>query len=242
MGNWTRTVFSASIIGVVLASTLIGCHKVGETTVGASSGTQPTNGNANSMVADISGDVSMHLVAAGDDVQIGFLPTAKKGEWHFSISGSKLQGTQRIEVNPGISGAFHLTPGIAQDAGGGRFNITQEDGGTGDQDKKYDPFTYMLYFNTQPGSPSLGHITLIKADKVASQSALLARYHLVGTFQYVAATAPKTPSNSCTHEMLAYVAAHGERLPQYNAALCEAKSVTVSGSFDVVQDFPALAF
>ena len=226
----------------MLVSTLIGCHNVGETTVRATSEKQPTNGNANSIVAEISGDVSMHLVAAGDDVQIGYLATAKKGEGHFSISGSKLQGTQRIEVNSGISGAFHFTPGIAQDAGGGRFSITQEDGGSGDQDNVYDQFTYMLYFNKQPGSPSLGHITLIKADKVASQNALLVRYHLTGTFQYVAAIAPKTPSSACIHEALAYGAAHGERLPQYNASLCNAKSVTVNGSFDVVQDFAASAF
>lgn len=208
----------------------------------ASSEAQPANGNANSLVADVSGDASMHLVATGDDIQIGFLPTATKGEVRFSISGSKLQGTQRIEVNPGISGAFHLTPGGAQDAGGGRLSITQDDGGTGDQDKVYDAFKYMLYFNTEPGTPSLGHITLTKADKLASKNARLVRYHLAGTFQYVAATAPETPSAACVHEALAYGAAHGERHPQYKADICGAKSVKVDGSFDITQDFPAAAF
>lgn len=226
----------------MLAWASIGCHEASETTVAASSEAQPANGTANSLVADVSGDASRHFVATEDDIQIGFLPSAKKGEGRFSIRGSKLQSTQRIEVDAGITGALHLAPGLAQDAGGGRFSITPDDSGTGDEDKVYDVFKYMLYFNTQPGTPSLGHITLTKADKVDSKNARLVRYHLMGTFQYVAAAAPETPSAACIHEALAYRVAHGERRPQYKAEICGAKRVAVSGTFDVTQDFPAAAF
>jgi hypothetical protein len=106
----------------------------------------------------------------------------------------------------------------------------------------YDDLQYWLFYDTQAENRPHGHVTFLKADKVGSSgNPYLVRYHLVGTFDFVAAHAP-SPSGVCLQEALAYLQAHPndpERHPEYNARFCEAKKIAVKGSFDIIQDLPA---
>lgn len=203
---------------------------------GGSTDQSSTTDTPKSLTAEISGDVTQHYVAVNDQVNVAFMPTGTKGEYRFGITATKESGAQTFELGTGLDGSFHFTPGLDQQPGGARFAIVTDNGETA-----YTDMAYSQYFAT-PDDGENAHIILSKVDKLGSKNSGLVRYHLVGTFRFKGGYAPEPMEEACAKEGGMYAGQHGKRNPPFRADLCKAKKVQVSGSFDIVQDFPATAF
>jgi hypothetical protein len=203
---------------------------------GESAGESSTTDTPKSLTAEISGHVTQHYVVVNDQVNVGFMPTRTKGEYRFNIEASKESGAQTFDLGTGIDGSFHFTPGLDQQPGGARFAIITENATTA-----YTDMAYSQYFAT-PDDGENAHIILSKVEKLTSKNSLLVRYHLVGTFHFKGGYAPEPMEEACAKEAGMYAGQHGKRNPPFRADLCKAKQVQVSGSFDIVQDLPAMAF
>ena len=186
-----------------------------------------------SLTADISGDVSQNYAAANDQINVAFLPTDTKGEYSFGINASKESGAQTFNLGTGLDGSFQFTPGLDQQPGGARFAIVTDNGETA-----YTDMGYSQYFAPDGGKDN-AHIVLSKVEKLPSKNTFLVRYHLVGTFRFKGGYAPEPLDEGCAKEAGLYAGQHGKRNPPFRADLCKAKQIQVSGSFDIVQDFPA---
>jgi hypothetical protein len=210
--------------------------EAGTTSSEESTGQSSVTDTPKSLTAEISGDVTQHYVAVNDQVNIGFMPTGTKGEYRFNIEASKESGAQTFDLGTGIDGSFHFTPGLDQQPGGARFAIV-----TDNATIAYTDMAYSQYFAT-PDDGENAHIVLSKVEKLASNNSLLVRYHLAGTFHFKGGYAPEPMEEACAKEAGMYAGQHGKRNPPFRADLCKAKKVQVSGSFDIVQDLPAMAF
>ena len=202
-----------------------------------SANSNATTDTPKSLTADISGDVSQHLVAANDEVQVAFLPRGTKGAFSFGIGAIKESGAQTFELTSGLDGNFHFTPGADQQPSGAQFSIVTDNGKV-----DYTDMAYPQYFATPDEGKDNAHIVLSKVEKLPSKNALAVRYHLVGTFRFKGAYIPRPMDEACAHEAGMYAGQHGKRNPPFRADLCKAKQIQVNGSFDIVQDFIASAF
>lgn len=181
--------------------------------------------------ARVSGDDVATLDCHGtDEIGIGYLPGPPGGQGGVFNVSCQMQVEGR---------ALGVTIGSAAPT----FASHEELKGTGgfsDGVHGYDSVTNTTYYDDSPdGSESVAHLQLSKVVQLKARNRFLQRYHLIGTFDFVAAYAPERPSAACQQEAAA-AAATGRRrppMPPFNPAVCGARQVQVTGSFDIVQDF-----
>jgi hypothetical protein len=182
-----------------------------------------------SITADISGDYSEHFSAKQVNIGISAVGSIKQGTAVFTIVAINEGPTQTTDFTPGfIVGFPGFAVGMRQDTVAAFVKHVQ-----GNSTTNYYEGFYYPYYQTQANTDPVSHVTFSKADKLPSTSPLVVRYHLVGTFDFLAAYAPEPPSSACAQE----AQAHSGRNPMYRADLCGAKKIVVKGNFDITQDF-----
>jgi len=231
----TRPFFLLLLLGLTCT---IGCKHAPAPAGTSETGAEQTvsSDSPNSVTAEISGDDTEHFSAKGDAVKVGLLGSIRERTARFSISASNEGQGQSTELSTGFVIPFQIAVGRPQNAGGASMVLVREGSKT-----EYSEPTFRLFYDTEKEPHPIAHLTLSKAEQLPSGNPMVVRYHLVGTFDYQAAYAP-SPDTACAREAIHYVAAHGRRYPKFKADLCQAKKITVKGSFDIKHDLPSSTF
>lgn len=181
-----------------------------------------------SMRVTLSGAESLLLECEGDDVGVGFLGNAPAGM--FSLECFHEVGGRLYDFSVGpLNVSF--APG-AEFTGSSVLEVETLD--TSTPIVSYDSMAHVLFFDaTADGSESSSHLRFTRVEELPSEHPQLARYHLVGGFDFRLSSSPEEPSDACIREAQENAGRH----PAYDAELCGAEKVEGQGSFDIVQDF-----
>jgi hypothetical protein len=187
--------------------------------------------SSNVVHASFSGDINRAVTFRGDDVEIGYIPSEHGAL--FSIGGTQTNGGEVTSVALGPMMGIELKPGPARSQDsflhGGMITSGKEDNPDDYSSAGFDLF----YATTADGSDGQSTLVFDKVEKEPSSSPMLTRYHLVGRFTVHTGHPPEPLSKACAHDAVMAVANDSNRLPRYNAKLCNAKRADVTADFDV---------
>lgn len=197
----------------------------------------PIDSSANVLRARFSGDIDRQVTYRGEEVGIGYIPTAQ-GDY-FSLGGERRHDGRVLSVTLGPLMGIALRPGPVpqQDSllHGGMVGA----GDAGHPDSYSSAGFDMFYDTSSDGSGGASTLVFTKVDKERSDQPLLVRYHLVGHFEVHTGYVPDELSQACLREAVMASSGGVERHPMYNAQLCGARRADVRARFDVRVELPA---
>ncbi|NLR67504.1 hypothetical protein HGH92_24580 [Chitinophaga varians] len=203
----------------LLACTMAACSKSDKET---SKDADPAD--LNSISVSIEGEFNQKIEARGRDVEVALLKFTKTSLEGFGVGGfiPDGNGSMKTEATTGLM-KLQLQAG-AEQTGTATGSVTVK---SGNNQTQYAGQSYFLYYDTDVNAAnSKVYLTLTEVKDTAN---LL---KLRGQFRYNAAYGPDKQSDDCIKEALA----NSGRLPMYNADLCGAKKVKVSGTFTIYLD------
>ncbi|MBC8081799.1 MAG: hypothetical protein H7Z21_01185 [Hymenobacter sp.] len=183
------------------------------------------------------------LTGTGEQVQIG----------GFGVTGDTMslaldldidQDGQQLAVTTGLTklpirkGSYRF-PDLASDGyGGGGYKVRN---GDGDLLKDFSEANYLVFYAQKAKDPATRLlISFSEIEKLPASLPDFVRIKMKGAFRFKAAHVPYVSGNlseACIQEAYLHSLKHGRRYPQYNASICGAEKVDVSGTFEVTQDF-----
>lgn len=178
----------------------------------------------NSVSITIEGEVNQKIDASGKDVEVALLKFSKTSLEGFGVGGfvTGASGNSKTDASTGLM-KLDLQTGMEQ-TGTATGSVTVKNGNS---QTSYSGQSYFLYYETDVnGSNSKNYLTLTEVKDTAN---LL---KLKGQFRYNAAYGPDKQSDACVMDGIT----NSGRMPMYNADLCGAKKVKVSGVFTIYLD------
>lgn len=226
-------------LGLLIVCAGLGCTAEGTTATEAATKATKAPPNANSMTCVVAGKT---LMGTGEQVEVGSFGTTAD-TLSLSLSLTVEQDGEEQRVSTGLlkvpaQGGSHSFPA----AGKSGFHLGEFERRSlsGSLINDFQGSNYWLFYApTETGPDSKLAIVFSVLQRLPTSTPGFSRLHLRGTFSFNAAHAPKEISAACLRESMQRRLGNSKVFPLYNAQVCGAELVKVSGKFDVTEQFLA---